>query len=165
MSWTNDTDPAAASEGERSHLLRRPLDEAVREVLASGDEVATVVEAVLRTLSAHRVIAYAPSGTVGILTPTGRVLTCLIERPGITLRELASYLGMAESNVAKSVGRLVKADVVVRTKVKTRNTYHLNLDEALKHPDIGRFYLAIHQAAAEALSGASDIRATGTSTA
>jgi predicted transcriptional regulator len=113
----------------------------------SSDEIA---EALLYALSNYGVISYCPKGVLGLLTPTGRVLVALSERPGITMREVALYLGVTESNIAKSIASLVKANLIVRTKVKGRNTYRLNPNGALEHPDIIRFATSINQALQQA---------------
>ncbi len=121
-------------------MLRRPLHDAIS---AAGPDPDAVTEAVLRSLDEQRLIAYAPRDTLAILTPAGRVLVVLCERPTATLREIALVLGVTESNVARSVGKLVTANVIARTKVKGRNVYRLNADVAAAHPDLRRYHDAV----------------------
>lgn len=125
------------------NALRRPLTIALQERLAETGDPHLLTETVLETLGELGLIAYAPKGTLRLLSAPGRVLVAVMERPDITLRELAAYLGVTESNVAKSVSALVRANVITRTKVKNRNRYRLNLKEAMYHPDIRRFHAAI----------------------
>lgn len=87
----------------------------------------------------------------------------LSERPNITLREIALYLGVTESNIAKSIAALVKANLIVRTKVKNRNMYRLNLEGVSGHPDIIRFGASISTVFKEQPETTSDSTQSGDS--
>lgn len=144
-------DAEVGREGLRhDHVLRRPLEAAL--AAADTTDPAALAEAVLTTLDAHRVIAYAPRDTLAILTPAGRTLVLVTEHPTATLREIALMLGVSESNVAKSVGLLARANVITRTKVGGRNSYTLNADVAAAHPDIRRYHDAVGRLLADHLS-------------
>ena len=132
----------------REHVLRRPLEDALAAV--DTTDPAALAETVLATLDAHRVIAYAPRETLAILTPAGRTLVLVTERPTATLREIALMLGVSESNVAKSVGLLARANVITRTKVGGRNSYTLNAAVAAAHPDLRRYHDAVGRLLADA---------------
>lgn len=128
------------------HVLHEPISNALKVHLpedVSSDEIAVEV---LLALSAMGVISYSTNVGIKLLTPAGRVLVSLMERPNMTMRELSLYLGTTEANVLKQVTALVKANVIARTKVKGRNTYRLNLETALNIPDITRFYCSITEA-------------------
>jgi predicted HTH transcriptional regulator len=125
---------------KRDHVLRRPLEMAITSGGSSAEEIA---ETVLRTLNDHGLIQYAPPGTISLLSTAGRVLVCVSERPQITLREMALILGVTESGIAKTIAGLVKSGVIARTKVKGRNIYSVNKNQAQNHPDIRRYYAAI----------------------
>jgi predicted transcriptional regulator len=105
--------------------------------------VEEATENVLLALSDNGVIQYAPKGTLAFVTTTGRVLVCVLEQPQITLREMAMILGVTESGVAKTVAGLVKSGVIARTKVKGRNIYSVDKNQARNHPDIRRYFAAI----------------------
>ena len=128
--------------GQREHVLRRPLTAAIESAGSDPDDIA---EAVLKSLDEQRIISYAPRDTLAILPPAGRVLVILCEKPNATLREISLMLGVNESNVARSVGKLVRANVIARTKVKGRNVYTLNNDVARLHPDLRRYHDAVLQ--------------------
>lgn len=130
-------------ETKRDHVLRRPLEQALAS-LSDNASLDDMVTEVLRTLDQQRMIHYAPSGSLGLLSTHGRVLVAVMEDPDITQRALSVYLGVSESNVQKSLKLLVEADVVTKTKTDGANTYQLNLTEGMKHPDIARFYDAIN---------------------
>lgn len=134
--------PEDASEerydNHRDHVLRRPLEEAIGASAAT--DPSDVAEVVLRTLDEQRIIAYAPRDTLAILSAAGRTLVVIAEKPDSTLREIGMVLGVAESTIAKSVGLLVAAKLIARTKVAGRNIYSVNVDEARKHPDMRRYH-------------------------
>jgi predicted HTH transcriptional regulator len=145
-------------DNRRNHILREPLKAVIQiNTDKSSDEIAEIL---LGMLSDYGVISYCPKGVLGLLTPTGRVLVALTERPGITMREIALYLGVTESNIAKSIASLVKANLIVRTKVKGRNMYHLNPNGAFEHPDIIRFGAAVNRVIQEATISMGDITPT-----
>lgn len=131
---------AAGGSGVRDHVLRRPLHAAIT---AAGTDPAAITEAVLRSLDDQHVITYAPRDTLAILTAPGRVLVVLTERPASTLREIALVLGTTESNVARSVSKLIGSNVIARTKVAGRNIYTVNAETVRNHPDLRRYNDAV----------------------
>jgi DNA-binding transcriptional ArsR family regulator len=133
-------------DNHRDHVLRRPIENIIKINTSRSSE--QIAEELLIYLSDIGMIQYAPKDAIKLLTPAGRVMVALIERPSMTMRELALYLGTTESGVMKHVLALVKANVIARTKVKGHNMYRLNLDEALQHPDIARLYTGIYKVAA-----------------
>ena len=135
--------PLERASNQRDHVLRKPLEMALSGSISDGASVEDVTETVLRTLSDQGVIQYAPKGTLAFVTTTGRVLVCVLERPQITLREMALILGVTESGIAKTVAGLVKSGVIARTKVKGRNIYSVDKNQARNHPDIHRYFTAI----------------------
>ena len=137
----NSDTPTSSSSGVRDHSLRGPLYAAITQ----HSDPAIITEAVLATLDAHRVIQYAPRDTLAILTPAGRVLVLLCERPTATLREMALVLGVGESSIARTVSNLVKHNVIARTKQSGRNIYTLNTDVARTHPDLRRYHDSVLQ--------------------
>jgi DNA-binding MarR family transcriptional regulator len=140
------------TEEKRDHVLRKPLEDAVGNAMNSTENLTKeeVVEHVLQALSANGLIQYAPKGTLALLSAAGRTLVCVASMPGATLRDLSLVLGVSESTVAKSIGNLVSANVIARTKVKGRNTYQLVSESVKNHPDITRFNQAISRMLEEA---------------
>ena len=125
------------------HGLKEPLTRAIETAVADKELAETITDRVMRELGLLGVISYSAPDSLKLLTPAGRVLVSLMERPGMTMRELSVYMGTTEANVLKQVTALVKAGVIARTKWKGRNSYCLNLNEALGEPDITRLYAAI----------------------
>lgn len=126
------------------HPLKAPVQTAIDEALKGNafSSAEDLAEEVMRTLDERGVIQYAPPGTLPLLSAAGRVFVCIAENPRITLREISIMLGITESNVARSVSKLVSAGLIARTKVKTRNVYRVREKSARNHPDIHRFYAA-----------------------
>lgn len=124
---------------KKDHVLRKPLEEILNDLDSSKDPA----DAILSMLSERGLIQYAPEGTLSLLSSAGRVLVCLLERPGSTIRDMAVRLGITEANVGRSVSQLAECNVIARTKVKGKYEYTFNEKELEKHPDIRRFYFAI----------------------
>jgi hypothetical protein len=125
--------------GRRDHDLRAPLSAAFAGCLTADSTPDDLAEIALRALDEQRVIQYAPRDTLAILTPAGRVLVLLSERPSVTLREISRILGTTESAVARTVGKLAKSNVIARTKVRGRNIYTINVEAIRSHPDLCRY--------------------------
>jgi|GEM_PF-5764653 len=125
--------------GKKEHILLKPL-ERILENAAAPQEAA---DQILSMLSERGLIQYAPEGTLSLLSAAGRVLVCLLENPGTTIREVAVRLGITEANVGRSVTQLAESNLIARTKVGTKYNYTFNENELEKHPDIRRFYYAI----------------------
>jgi predicted transcriptional regulator len=125
--------------GKKEHILRKPLE----EILDSSGDSEDVADQILSMLSERGLIQYAPEGTLSILSAAGRVLVCLLENPGTTIREISVRLGITEANVGRSVTQLAESKLIARTKVGTKYNYTFNEKELEKHPDIRRLYFAI----------------------
>lgn len=121
------------------HVLAKPLKELLKDA-PSPDEVA---DNILVMLSDSGLIQYAPKNTLPLLSSAGRVMVCLMENPGSTIREIAVRLGVTEANVGRSVSQLAGAKLIARTKVKNRYLYSFDEKTLAQHPDIRRFYDAI----------------------
>lgn len=140
MSDSVQQDPQDSSNtGKRDHVLRNAIEVAVVKA-TSPEEIA---ECMLQLLDERRLIQYAPKGTMAVLSAPGRVLLCLIENPGSTIREISVRLGITEANVGKSIATLAEHNVIARTKVKNKYVYNFNAESIRNHPDIRRFHEAI----------------------
>lgn len=124
-----------------THPLKPSIQKAIEDALQDKEmSVETVTEQVMQTLDERGVIQYAAPGTLALLSATGRVFVCIANNPNLTIRETAMMLGVTESNVNRSVSRLVEAGVIARTKSKGRNVYSIDVEAARNHPDIQKFY-------------------------
>lgn len=141
---------------KRDHTLREILSSSIGEVTDSNIDV--IVETVLRTLDQQRMISYAPAGELPLLTTHGRTLVAIMEDPGITMRALAVYLGISESNAQKSVKALLDKGIIAKTKVKNSTQYGFVENPGLIHPDISRLFDGIVQAVLRPSSEPADIQ-------
>ena len=67
------------------------------------------------------------------LTNHTHVLVCLFRNPDVTLREVASQVGITERMVQKIVAELVENNFAEVTRVGRRNTYRIRTDLHLRH--------------------------------
>jgi predicted transcriptional regulator len=121
------------------HFLFEPLHDVIAIAAAQGEGSEQIVDRILRLLDKKRLVSYALPGQIQLLNSHGRILVAILEDPGITQRALSQYVGVSESNVNASVKLLLKNNLITKTKVKNKNQYFFNYEEALKHPDISRF--------------------------
>jgi len=62
------------------------------------------------------------------------VLTAVARQPDLTLREIASAVGISERATHRIVGELEQDGCLRRIRVGARNRYEVNADAALRHP-------------------------------
>ena len=62
------------------------------------------------------------------------MLLCIAADPDLTIRDLASQVGITERAVMRIIVELDEADVVTRTREGRRNHYTINHDRPLRHP-------------------------------
>jgi len=67
------------------------------------------------------------------LTNHTHVLVCLFRNPDVTLREVASQVGITERMVQKIVAELVENNFAEVTRVGRRNTYRIHTNLHLRH--------------------------------
>ena len=125
--------------GKKEHILRKPLE----EILENSGTPNEIADQILAMLSERGLIQCAPKGTLSLLSAAGRVLVCLLENPGTTIREISVRLGITEANVGRSVTQLAESKLIARTKVGTKYKYTFNENELEKHPDIRRLYFIV----------------------
>lgn len=150
----------ASSDENVEHPVANHLRNALTVALnnATDVKVEELLDVVLRTLDQQRLIHYARKNQVQLLNVHGRVLVAILEDPGITQRALAVYLSTSESNINSSVKLLLKNNIITKTKVGNKNTYHFNLKNGLEHPDISRFLDALIPLVKEYVKKSSDIQ-------
>ena len=106
---------------KRDHVLRTPLERTLEVGINSGAEIASIVEEILLTLGEQNVIDYGDRNVTSLLTPAGRVLSLLIQKPNLTVREMSVLLGTTESSIIKAIAKLLDDGLIARTKVNGRN--------------------------------------------
>lgn len=136
-------------ESKRDHSLRKPLEEIVSSSIDNVEQVKALVEEILTTLGEQNIIAYGEQPTINILTPHGRVLALLTERPYLTVREMSTFFGVTESNINKSISRLDAEELIKRRKHNGRYEYYVNFEKVRTHSDARRLYALIARALAE----------------
>jgi Mn-dependent DtxR family transcriptional regulator len=137
---------ASVHDNRRDHVLRGPLERAVREAQKKNTDAKSLVEAILNELDEQNIIAYTPKSKVNLLTPQGRVLVFLVERPKMTVREISVSLGVSIQSANKAISLLTKDKLITRTKVKGRYEYRINLENVRYHPDMRRLINTVKQA-------------------
>jgi hypothetical protein len=133
------------------HSLSEPL----RAAIAGYTDPDDIVEAILRCLDAHAVVTYR-GDDVSLLSPHGRLLFDLASHPNSSLQEAAFRIGTTESTIAKQMTRLVRTELLERTRSTGRNRYRLRVADTLSHPDVRLALDAIIRAANRAADGVSD---------
>lgn len=124
----------------RSHVV----EDAIAQVLAGkGITDESVAEDVMIALEELRIVSYQRSDVLPLLSVAGRVLVLIMERPDMTMREMAVRLGTADTNVSRAVSKLARFNLVTRHRVGRRNNYRVNREEVLAHPDIWRLLAAV----------------------
>lgn len=128
----------SAHDNKRDHVLREPLEKVVAQAIANNAETKELVETILLELDEQNLIAYTPRTKVNLFTPAGRLLVMLIERPGLTIREMSVSLGCSTTAIAHALSLLDKDKLITRTKIKGRYEYRVNNQTSRYHPDLRR---------------------------
>lgn len=130
-------------DGKRDHTLRTPLEKAVAKMVDGDSLIQQIVEEVLETLDEQNIISYTLHNKVNLLTPFGRVVTLLIERPNLTVREMSVFLGVTEANIIKAVSKLSSENLITRQKNNGRYEYSVHPENIKTHSDIRRLFKLI----------------------
>ena len=136
-------------DSKRDHVLRKPLEETLSSSIDNMEQVKALVEDILVTLGEQNIISYADPTTINILTPHGRTVALLAERPFLTIREMSTFLGVTESNINKAISRLDAEGLIQRRKNKGRYEYFVNYEKVKTHNDTRRLFALIVRATAE----------------
>lgn len=123
-------------ESRKDHVLRSPLEATISRVVENEELVKQLVEEVLQSLDEQNIISYNPRFKTNIVTPFGRMLLLLIERPNLTIREMSVILGVTESNINKAVTKLLDDGLVNKKQNNGRYEYSVNYSVAKEHQDI-----------------------------
>jgi DNA-binding Lrp family transcriptional regulator len=71
----------------------------------------------------------------GFITNHGLVLACIAKNPEKTAREVGDDVGVTERTAHKLIKDLEVSGYISKTKVGTRNTYHIHHSLPLKNGD------------------------------
>jgi predicted transcriptional regulator len=116
------------------------MELAIQESSSNGLDA---VERILQTLDQQKIVRYHNDGDVNLLSTSGKVLVSLIEDSTMTIRAIATYLGLSETMIDKTVKSLMNAGLVTKTKVNRQNVYKLNKKIINEQLDIRQFLRAI----------------------
>lgn len=125
---------------QNSEKIKKALELAIQESSSSGLDA---VERILQTLDQQKIVRYHNDGDVNLLSTSGKVLVSLIEDSTMTIRAIATYLGLSETMIDKTVKSLMNAGLVTKTKVNRQNVYKLNKKIINEQLDIRQFLRAI----------------------
>ena len=128
---------------KRDHVLRTPLEHTIDKCVKNGDDVVSMVEAILQTLGEQNIIQYGDNNVTSLLTPAGRVISLLIQNPCLTVRERSVLLGTTETNVSKAIAKLLDDSLIARTKVNGRNEYEIVAPLLENHSDIRGLFTVV----------------------
>ena len=124
-------------------MLRTPLEHTIDKCVKNGDDVVSMVEAILQTLGEQNIIQYGDNNVTSLLTPAGRVISLLIQNPCLTVREMSVLLGTTETNVSKAIAKLLDDSLIARTKVNGRNEYEIVAPLLENHSDIRGLFTVV----------------------
>jgi predicted transcriptional regulator len=127
---------------QNSEKIKKALELAIKEDPSGGPDA---LERILLTLDQQKIVRYHSDGDVNLLSTSGKVLVSLIEDPTMTIRAIATYLGLSETMVDKTVKSLMQSGLITKTKVNRQNVYKLNKKVINKQLDIRQFLRAIEQ--------------------
>ena len=130
-------------DNRRDHVLRQPLEIVVTQSLSGNADAQKVVEAILQELDEQNLIYYKPRNSMNLFTPSGRVLVMLLERPGLTVREMSVSLGCSTASIIKAISLLDKDGLIARTKKDGRFEYRIEPEAAINHQDLRRLVKVI----------------------
>jgi len=125
---------------QNSEKIKKALELAIQESSSNGLDA---VERILQTLDQQKIVRYHNDGDVNLLSTSGKVLVSLIEDSTMTIRAIATYLGLSETMIDKTVKSLMNAGLVTKTKVNRQNVYKLNKKIINEQLDIRQFLRAI----------------------
>lgn len=124
-------------------MLREPLERAVATAIANNADLKGLVESVLLELDEQNIIAYKSKSSINLFTPAGRLVMMLMERSGLTVREISVTLGCSQTAVIKALSVLSREKLLERKKIKGRYEYYLNYGNLKKHAELRRLIRVI----------------------
>lgn len=127
----------------RDHHLRGALEKVVKDTIQAGGDLETLINSILVELDDQNIIDYAPKSAINLLTPSGRLLALLMNKPGLSVREMATSLGVTQQAITKGLVSLAANRLVARTKVSGRYVYQIDTENAAYHPDLKRLILMV----------------------
>lgn len=123
-------------ESKKDHVLRTPLEATLSRTVEDKELVKKLVEEVLQSLDEQNIISYGNKFSTNIVTPFGRILILLMEKPRLTIREMSVTLGVTESNINKAVSKLLEDGLINKQQNNGRYEYSVDFTIAKTHQDI-----------------------------
>ena len=116
--------------------IKNLIEKEIKNTLKNNPQKEDVAKEILKALGRNKIIQYEENPSINLLGAQGRILAAIIENDTLTSRRLATYLGITEPAVAKSLKILVKAELIKKQKINQRYVYLPIVNNILGHRDI-----------------------------
>ena len=115
--------------------IKNLIEKEIKNTLKNNPQKEDVAKEILKALGRNKIIQYEENPSINLLGAQG-ILAAIIENDTLTSRRLATYLGITEPAVAKSLKILVKAELIKKQKINQRYVYLPIVNNILGHRDI-----------------------------
>lgn len=119
--------------------IKNLIEKEIKNTLKNNPQKEDVAKEILKALGRNKIIQYEENPSINLLGAQGRILASIIENDTLTSRRLATYLGITEPAVAKSLKILVEAELIKKQKINQRYVYLPIVGNILGHRDIVPF--------------------------
>ena len=116
--------------------IKNLIEKEIKNTLKNNPQKEDVAKEILKALGRNKIIQYEENPSINLLGAQGRILAVIIENNTLTSRRLATYLGITEPAVAKSLKILVKAELIKKQKINQRYVYLPIVNNILGHRDV-----------------------------
>lgn len=116
--------------------IKNLIEKEIKNTLKNNPQKEDVAKEILKALGRNKIIQYEENPSINLLGAQGRILAAIIENDTLTSRRLATYLGITEPAVAKSLKILVKAELIKKQKINQRYVYLPIVNNILGHRDV-----------------------------
>lgn len=119
--------------------IKNLIEKEIKNTLKNNPPKEDVAKEILKALERNKIIQYEENPSINLLGAQGRILAVIIENNTLTSRRLATYLGITEPAVAKSLKILVEAGLIKKQKINQRYVYLPIVNNILGHRDVVPF--------------------------
>lgn len=119
--------------------IKNLIEKEIKNTLKNNPQKEDVAKEILKALGRNKIIQYEENPSINLLGAQGRILAVIIENNTLTSRRLATYLGITEPAVAKSLKILVEAGLIKKQKINQRYVYLPIVNNILGHRDVVPF--------------------------
>ena len=116
--------------------IKNLIEKEIKNTLKNDPQKEDVAKEILKALGRNKIIQYEENPSINLLGAQGRILAAIIENDTLTSRRLATYLGITEPAVAKSLKILLKAELIKKQKINQRYVYLPIVNNILGHRDV-----------------------------